>query len=305
MGITLFNIKKWYLMLTGKSVLHVKQSLGKVISVSEIKGYYNDMTEKVLRQPELIGNESLPKVTSEKGEVIIFPVAIFQYGLGAYDLYLMTGDEKYKYKFAQCVDWAYSNQEPNGAWNNFFFYYPDHPYGSMAQAEGASLLIRANKCFSDDKYMLAAKKAIDFMLLPIEDGGTTEYCGEDVIFHEYTHRETVLNGWVFSLFGLFDYVISNKDSDYYRKVLNDSLNSLVKYIPEFNLSYWSGYDLCGRIASPFYHHLHIAQFRALYELTNNTEFLNVSTLWEKQEKNFFCKLRAFLIKTIQKITEKI
>ena len=45
----------------------------------------------------------------------------------------------------------------------------------MAQGEAASLLIRGFKETGDKKYINAAKKAIDFMLLPLDRGGTSLY----------------------------------------------------------------------------------------------------------------------------------
>ena len=291
-------------MLAGKSASHVNQGIGKFFSPTEIKGYYNDLTEKVAIQPELLSNEEVPKVRTEKGEDIIFPVAVFQYGLGAYDLFLSTGNEKYLKKFNQCVKWTFENQESNGAWNNFFFYYPEHPYGSMAQGEGASLLLRAYKEYGDLKYLKAGERALDFMIKPIQDGGTAEYSNADIIMHEYTHREAVLNGWIFSLFGLFDYEIATCFDGKYHEVLEKSIDTLIKYTPCFTLSYWSGYDLKGRIASPFYHHLHIAQYKALGILTGKDVFEEYAQKWERQESNIICKFIAFFVKAIQKITEK-
>ena len=303
MAISLYNIKKWYKMLMGNSVSHVNQGLGKAFSVEDIKGYYNDLTEKVTKQPEILHTEAVPSVITEKGENVIFPVAVFQYGLGAYDLFLITGEEQFKIKFYQCAQWAIKNQEESGAWNNFFFYYPDHPYGSMAQGEGASLLIRAYISSNDDTYLRSAKKALDFMLLPIQTGGTTEYKNDEIIMHEYTHRETVLNGWIFSLFGLFDYTLVSNEAKY-KTAFEDSIHTLAKYAPRFCMKYWSRYDLKGRIASPFYHHLHIAQFEALYKITGDQVFETIAKEWATQEKNLFCRSRAFCKKAFQKIAEK-
>ena len=42
-------------MVTGKSVLHVNQDIGKCFSTEEVKGYYNNLTEKVTMQPQLLG----------------------------------------------------------------------------------------------------------------------------------------------------------------------------------------------------------------------------------------------------------
>lgn len=82
-------------MLRGKSILHVNQGLGRCFSTTDICGYYNDLTEKVTKMPELLNCDELPHVEDERGEQILFPVAVFQYGLGAYDLYLLKHDERY------------------------------------------------------------------------------------------------------------------------------------------------------------------------------------------------------------------
>lgn len=48
MGVNLFKIKKWTKMLRGNSVYHVNQNEGKYYSKTEVKGYYNNLTDKVL-----------------------------------------------------------------------------------------------------------------------------------------------------------------------------------------------------------------------------------------------------------------
>lgn len=90
MALSVYNIKKWFLMLTGRSILHVNQDLGRYFSAAEVKGYYNNLTEKVTRLQPLLDTEDLPTSPDESGGHVLFPVAIFQYGLGAYDLYLAS-----------------------------------------------------------------------------------------------------------------------------------------------------------------------------------------------------------------------
>jgi len=62
-------------------------------------------------------------------------------------------------------------------------------------------------------FIHAIHKAKDFMLKPISEGGTTEYAGDDVIFYEDTDTPVILNGWIFSLWGLYDYYKHFKDED--------------------------------------------------------------------------------------------
>ena len=40
-------LKRWCNMIFGKSSFHVEQGVGKYYSKNEIRGYYNDMTNKV------------------------------------------------------------------------------------------------------------------------------------------------------------------------------------------------------------------------------------------------------------------
>ena len=54
-------------MLTGKSVLHVNQDLGKYFEAKELKGYYNNMMEKVSYVPHLVDSEELPVLHTESG----------------------------------------------------------------------------------------------------------------------------------------------------------------------------------------------------------------------------------------------
>ena len=289
-------------MLAGKSVWHVNQDIGKCFSKDSIRGYYNNMTEKVTKMPGLLHDDRLPVLTIG-GESVEMPVSIFQYGLGSYDLYLQTREDTYLKKFNQAVNWCLIHQDKEGRWNNFFYIYPDHPYGAMAQGEGASLLIRAFIQTGEDKYLHAAKRAIDFMLKPIEEGGTTEYSGGHVVFLEYTHCPVVMNGGVFAWWGVYDFVAVTNDTGKYKKILDQSCTDIVLSLPRFRNSFWSKYDLAGKIASPFYHNLHIAQMQAMFILTGNEVFHEYALKWERQQKNMFCKSMAFVIKALQKLIE--
>jgi heparosan-N-sulfate-glucuronate 5-epimerase len=301
-NLNIYNIKKWYKMLTGTSILHVNQGAGKIYSKEEVSGYYNDLTEKVLKGENLQSVE-IPKLKLENGEEVIFPIAVFQYGLGAYDLYLLENKEIYLNKFRLTAEWALANQEENGAWSNFFFEYPKFPYSAMAQGEGASLLIRAYKQSGKIEYLEASKKAIEFMLIPLEDGGTALFINDNVFLQEFIHKPTVLNGWIFALFGLFDYVKISGDHKI-REYLNKTIHSIAVNLHNFDNGYWSMYDIDKMLTSPFYHNLHIAQLEVLYDLFGVKEFKEYCDRWTGYNENWANKTRAFVVKAIQKLTEK-
>lgn len=288
-------------MLTGKSILHVNQGIGQYFKKNELAGYYNDLTEKVTRLPHLLDNDKLPETLTESGEQVMFPVAIFQYGLGALDLYFETGqkDQRFQHKFMQCAEWAINHQDQEGRWNNFFFMYPEHPYGAMAQGEGASLLLRAYVHTQEPRFLKASKRAVDFMLRPLSEGGTAD----GNMLMEYTHLPVVMNGWIFAWWGLYDYVLVTGEKGFYKERLDLSCQALERTIPEFSCNYWSMYDLAGHIASPFYHHLHVAQMNAMYQLTGHDIFKEYAQTWERNEKSRTAYARAFVKKAWQKLRE--
>lgn len=302
MAINAKNIRYWYLMLTGQSVYHVHQNIGAFFDKNELRGYYNDMREKVKKAPEFVDSNEMPSILTKENKKFLFPVGIFQYGFGLLDLYYETQENAYLAKFLKCAEWALQNQLSNGAWDNFSFYYPNNPYGAMAQGQGASLLLRAYRINNDEHYLDASRKAIDFMLKDKDQGGCTSYENGMVVLLEYPHRKAVLNGWIFALWGLYDYCLVTHDS-YYQSLLNKTCYSLNKMINLFVKSYWSVYDLEGRLASPFYHNLHIAQLQAMYELIGDKLFHEIAIKWKRQQNNPLCKGYAFLVKSIQKVIE--
>lgn len=303
MGLSIYNIKKWTKMLSGKSIMHVNQDIGKFFTPGKINGYFNNLTEKVLNDPDTLKAQIIPVTTDERAGEVYFPIAIFQYGLGAYDLYLETKEKKYYDQFIRCVDWAIERQEVSGAWDNFGFIQSDAPYSAMCQGEGCSLLLRAYKETKNMEFYNAAKKAIDYMLCPLEKGGTTEYKENEVYFYEYTNKPCVLNGWIFALFGLYDLSLCCQD-DIYSDSLKMTLNTLKKSLKKYDNGYWSMYDDDGLITSPFYHKLHIAQLEALSLIDNDEVFEFYKEKFEKYQKNKLNKTRAFIYKAFQKIIEK-
>lgn len=298
MSVNIQKLKKWTNMLLGKSSYHVNQNEGLIYSKTEIKGYYNNLTEKVTRFG-LEGNQ-IPTTVVDSGEELYFSIAIFQYGLAAYDLYLLNNDVEMAEKTLACAEWAVTNQQQDGSWVTFFYENKEHPYSSMAQGEGISLLLRAYQIKPDDRYLTTAKLALEFMLIPKENGGTTKYDGEDVYFYECTEDPLILNGWIFSLWGVMDYYKFFKDEKA-KKILDATLISLEKKLPDFDLGYWSMYEDGMRICSPFYHSLHIAQLNVMYELTGNIVYSDYAGKFSGYQRRWINRKRAFITKAFQKV----
>ena len=299
MGVSIYKIKKWYKMLTGQSISHVSQGIGTCYSKETVAGYYNDLTEKITKDDP---NILVPKYHVDTGEEIFFTIGIFQYGLAAYDLYLKTGEQQYLDKLLACANWTVENQPEDGGWVTFDHECPEQPYSSMAQGEGISMLIRAHIVTKEDKYLDAARKAKDFMLKPLTEGGTTDYQGTDVYLYEYTFRPLVLNGWIFSLWGLYDYFKYTSDEQT-GTILVATLETLKKKLPEFDIGYWSMYEDGKRICSPFYHDLHIAQLDVMHDLFGDEIYKEYAQKWDACRRSFWNPKLAFIKKAWQKVME--
>lgn len=281
----------------------MEQNAGLYYSKQHIAGYYNDLRGKVTEKT-ILDAQGVPINMEATGRWIYFPISIFQYGLGVYDLFLETKDVRYKQKLLNILNWALENQQEDGAWDTFgYFQNPTlSPVSAMAQGEGASALLRGYVVTNDEKYLRAAKKAIDFMLIPVENGGTTVYKNESIIFEEYIGegKSTVLNGWIFAVFGLFDYCLLTKDKQYL-EVLNKTITTMVQSLHCYDRGYWSNYNTKGSITSPFYHNLHIEQLKVMFDLFGKDQFKFYHDKWLENKKSRVKSSIAFLIKVIQKL----
>ena len=296
-------LKRWKNMLFGKSAFHVEQGKGKCYSKENIKGYYNDLTNKV-SEKTILDESGIPINMTIANVETYFPITIFQYALGLYDLYLIENKKEYLEKFINIADWTITNQENDGMWDCMgkLKDKAHETQSSMCQSEGVSVLLRAYVETNEMKYYKAATKAIDFMIKDINKGGTCLYKNGEVIFQEYVSKYnlSVLNGWIFSVFGLFDYTLISPEKKY-KEILYRTIDSMSKQLKNYDRKYWSNYDLKGTIASPSYHDIHIKQLEILYELFGKEEFKFFANKWKKCQKSKLKKMLAMLIKVKQKI----
>ncbi len=295
------TVNRWIRMLRGQSVFHMQQCAGLYYQKGEVKGYYSDLRHKV-DGAELIDGNGVPYNQTNTGHEIYFPISIFQYGLGAYDLYLETGDEQYKNRFMNVVNWAAENQQDDGAWNTFGWEDAADPYSSMGQGEGASLLCRAYVEEENAEYLDRALDAVRFMLRTKEEGGCARYDGGLMTLEENAEFKTILNGMIFSIWGLYDVCLLCKENDFVEK-LELAVFSLEQLLPEYDRRFWSDYDLDQDIASPFYHDLHIEQLKVMYDLFGNKAYKETYERWISYRDSKIKPRRAFVVKAFQKLRQ--
>jgi len=244
------------------------------------------------------------------------PIAIAQYGLANFNLFLRTKESLYLNKARTQADWLVSNLEKNEkdvlVWNHHFnweYRKMLHApwYSGLSQGNGISLLARIYQQTEDDKYRKAAEDAFISLTIPIEEGGVI-YIDKDanpwieeVIITPPTH---ILNGFLWALWGVWDYYLLKKDKEV-KERFDSLINTLKANIHRFDAGYWSLYELSDlhlkMLASPFYHSLHCVQLRITAKMSAEEIFLDYAEKWESYAKRMLDRYRALAGKALFKL----
>lgn len=113
-------------------------------------------------------------------------------------------------------------------------------------------------------------------------------------------RSSILNGWIFALFGLYDFWLAFKDENA-RGLFWHSFDTLKHHLQEYDAGYWSYYDVKGHLPSPFYHDLHIHQLTALVMIHNDTLVTEFRDRWITYQRVWRNRIKALGVKTLQKL----
>ncbi len=285
------------------------------IKRGSLGGYYIDYTGKCEYDGPMVNGIPLVVFEGDKGAPKIYPITVAQMALGYYEKWLKTEDEDLRERFLHLADWFTDKQEIRekdmGVWEVHFslpkLYRLKPPWiSAMGQGQAISVLLRAHQISGDGDYLSAAARAIKAFDRNIEDGGVTTTEKDGYVFYEeypsvpYSH---VLNGFMFSLWGLYDYHLYSGDA-HAMDLFDRGIDTLLRYLPRYDLGYWSRYDLypirVTLIASWFYHQLHIDQLKVMYLLTGR-KFLNQTAIkWTNYYKNIYYKIRYLFDKIILK-----
>jgi heparosan-N-sulfate-glucuronate 5-epimerase len=132
-------------------------------------------------------------------------------------------------------------------------------FSAMAQGQAMSLLVRAYYITGHTTFLQVARRALWPFSVPVPKGVLGSLDGP--WFEEYpsAHPLHVLNGFMFSLLGLYDL------APYSRKAAHlywAGRRSLLTALPRFDAPGISRYDLAV-LASQTYNHVHVVELRAL------------------------------------------
>jgi heparosan-N-sulfate-glucuronate 5-epimerase len=306
-GLYLNMASRYGKMLAGKSYSHREQGLGKHFVPGRLLGYYNDLTGKT-EQPRPVDHAGLPLIVASGGKYVHHPIVLLQRALGHWDNWLGSERRSVQHwtSFLQIARWAVHSQDDNGGWETWsrLGVTSAVPYSAMTQGEAMSVLVRAYSVTREETYAEGARRALAPMLAPIEKGGTGWLAPEGLILEEVPFRapKTILNGWIFALYGLYDLTIADESQDA-QQALEDTLSALLARLHMYDAGFWSLYDTSGTLAGPFYHRLHIAQLEAL-ELTypeHAERFRKLRETFQEQLASRLNVARAVALKSYQKL----
>ncbi len=260
--------------LLGKDYFHQQQSLGRYFI--DGKSYYNDMRGKANWKGDVVSGVPSIRVSGQ-GNPIPFPITILQYGLGCFDKYQQTQEPHFCVEVGKVLTWIETNLNPRGYLRNFFeFMEPGENHlsdnSAMAQGEALSLICRAYQNgigpLSLSSLNSLARRIADNMLEPVTDEGTALYLGEKAFLCEVCRPDNyvVLNGWIFALFGLYDF-LQVFGEDRHQKFFDASVRTLDFHLRDYiRPDGWTIYDNKGRLCSPYYHALHVSLLDAVQRL---------------------------------------
>lgn len=247
------------------------------------------------------------------------PCACAQYALGNFQCWQRLGDEAARARFFKIAEWFCETEviDNNGRLGYWLYDFDLDPYGvkapwksGLAQAQAISVLARAVRFASDDWVRSRCRESLDRgfagLISNVEVGGLTLRVGEDIWIEEVvaSRRTAILDGCLFALLGVKDYSYLTGSTEA-EDVFSAGTKTIIRYLPTFDLGYWSRADLYleGAImpASHFYHNLHVHQLRAMYALTGEVEFAQYASRWDRYQSSWINRQRALASKVIFKI----
>lgn len=183
----------------------------------------------------------------------------------------------------------------------------------MGQGQILSLLTRYNLSDNKQKLNSIIIKVSNSYLVPFNDNnGFVNKYDNNVIFEEYpkyqNNNPSVLNGWIYSLLGLYDYIqysqihsLKDKYLEEKKQLFKDSIKTLQRTIDNYNINFWSLYNQPKKltnICSIHYQTQHIVLLEALFNNTNIECFKNYSNKFKNQYYNPFFRFFSFFVKLI-------
>ncbi|KAL0105611.1 hypothetical protein PUN28_015837 [Cardiocondyla obscurior] len=226
-------------------------------------------------------------------------VKITLYGSGMIDNMTLSTNEHME-QFYDTARWFVANQNiTSGGWPNpvrrkvapgMAILEPGW-YSSMGQGHAISVLARAYYHSGEAKYLQAAIRGLrPFRLTSAKGGVAALFLGKYIWYEEYptTPSSFVLNGFIYSLIGLYDLksIAIGKDAEEATRLFNQGMISLKNMLMLYDTGSGTTYDLrhfmlktAPNLARWDYHSTHINQLLLLNSIDNDPIFITTAERW--------------------------
>lgn len=282
--------------------------------------YYLDMYGKGFYPGEM--DKGIPVYYVDGKHRSFFTITVLNYGLGL--LARQARGELVEKELGQVLHYLQTTQGEDGAWRSSFPEGVRHEMANgtvsgMTQGLAISFLVRCVYAglLEEGVCLEMIGRARNLMLSPL----CVSYPYGVAFIEEFSvPGNSILNGSLFALFGLYDYErfvseTRGRDAEQAEKFSEkrmleqvgpetEDLNFLVleenirKILPCFEFGSWSRYNLKNSLCSRFYHQLHIDMLKAMYELTEKDIYLRYAGKWEKGLR---FSVFYILLKAVQKL----
>lgn len=230
------------------------------------------------------------------------PVAISQQAL-YYESEYQKGNESCKQLFLNNANYLVENSIQYENYTLWQYNYPWPAYNltspwvsAMAQGQGLQVLIRAYNMTDDKKYLDATHLTLNSFYVEVKDGGVTYKDENGWWYEEYVTgtdvQPRVLNGMIFSLFGIYEYYefTGDKDAKY---LFDQGITSLKNNLYRYDAGDWTYYDAIGHSkVGVGYSKIHVNQMLQLYKLTKDPFFKEYYEKFNKYDQNPVYKIKS-------------
>ena len=242
--------------------------LAEEVHSSRLGEYYFVMDEEKLRagvsQNFHFDEDGIPMIPTyidvAERKLVYYPISIGQFGVAIFHTWLKTGLEKDRARFLQIADWFLDNREQSAQKGDVWITaVPKPEYRMMApwpsafaQSRAISILLRAWQLTGEQRYLDSATAALKIFAVPAGEGGVTTFSEFGPLYEEYPTDfiTAVLDGGIFSLFGLYDYLRAVPgENNPARPLFEAGIAALKKALPAYDMGFSIRYNLSDQ---PFY-----------------------------------------------------
>jgi D-glucuronyl C5-epimerase-like protein len=240
------------------------------------------------------------------------PVFVAWWGLVNLEWYLRRSDEECLEKFFTQVKWlrasAVERQDGAIVWPCYFDWQEGHcrlraPWiSAMYQGLVISTLVRAYRITGDRDMLALCEKGARVFERTLDQGGVRTVEHGYVLYEEYPGYPLarVLDGFLFSLLGLYDLQAETRDPRILR-LFAEGLEGLTVNIEFWNYrNKWSWYGSHRYLCPTHYHKLNCVLLSVLGNLTGNEMLRRYAALWDMKTLSLADEGEIFLVFTITK-----